>query len=102
MAEAECSRGRSPALRNPAGSTALTLAHDVGLGRHVVVGSGCVIATAPIAVASVLAATAMANSAVAILNEPRPEYFYGSSARGYTDYPRLSQSPPGLEDKQHL
>jgi N-ethylmaleimide reductase len=26
------------------------------------------------------------------LNEPRPEYFYGSSAAGYTDYPTLSQS----------
>jgi N-ethylmaleimide reductase len=26
------------------------------------------------------------------LNEPRPEYFYGSSAVGYTDYPTLSQS----------
>ena len=26
------------------------------------------------------------------LNEPRPEYFYGSSATGYTDYPTLSQS----------
>ena len=26
------------------------------------------------------------------LNEPRPEYFYGSSATGYTDYPALSQS----------
>jgi len=26
------------------------------------------------------------------LNEPRPEYFYGSSAIGYTDYPALSQS----------
>jgi N-ethylmaleimide reductase len=26
------------------------------------------------------------------LNEPRPEYFYGSSAIGYTDYPTLSQS----------
>jgi N-ethylmaleimide reductase len=26
------------------------------------------------------------------LNEPRPEYFYGSSARGYTDYPPLSHS----------
>jgi hypothetical protein len=25
------------------------------------------------------------------LNEPRPEYFYGSSATGYTDYPVLSQ-----------
>jgi N-ethylmaleimide reductase len=25
------------------------------------------------------------------LNEPRPEYFYGSSATGYTDYPTLSQ-----------
>jgi len=22
------------------------------------------------------------------LNEPRPEYFYGNSANGYTDYPR--------------
>jgi N-ethylmaleimide reductase len=28
----------------------------------------------------------------AMLNEPRPEYFYGSSATGYTDYPVLSQS----------
>jgi N-ethylmaleimide reductase len=26
------------------------------------------------------------------LNEPRPEYFYGSSATGYTDYPALTQS----------
>jgi N-ethylmaleimide reductase len=26
------------------------------------------------------------------LNEPRPEYFYGNSARGYTDYPTLLQS----------
>ena len=26
------------------------------------------------------------------LNEPRPEYFYGSSATGYTDYPSLSDS----------
>lgn len=26
------------------------------------------------------------------LNEPRPEYFYGSTATGYTDYPTLSQS----------
>ncbi len=26
------------------------------------------------------------------LNKPRPEYFYGSSATGYTDYPTLSQS----------
>ena len=26
------------------------------------------------------------------LNELRPEYFYGSSATGYTDYPTLSQS----------
>lgn len=26
------------------------------------------------------------------LNEPRPEYFYGSSATGYTDYPALWQS----------
>ena len=25
------------------------------------------------------------------LNKPRPEYFYGSSATGYTDYPTLSQ-----------
>jgi N-ethylmaleimide reductase len=25
------------------------------------------------------------------LNEPRPDYFYGSSATGYTDYPTLSQ-----------
>ena len=25
------------------------------------------------------------------LNELRPEYFYGSSARGYTDYPPLSK-----------
>ena len=23
------------------------------------------------------------------LNEPRPEYFYGTSAAGYTDYPTL-------------
>src|SRR3984957_10865519 len=28
------------------------------------------------------------------LNKPRPEYFYGSSATGYTDYPALSQSEP--------
>jgi N-ethylmaleimide reductase len=26
------------------------------------------------------------------LNRPRPDYFYGSSATGYTDYPTLSQS----------
>ena len=26
------------------------------------------------------------------LNEPRPEYFYGSSATGYTDYPPLSKA----------
>ena len=26
------------------------------------------------------------------LNEPRPEYFYGNSATGYTDYPTLPQS----------
>jgi N-ethylmaleimide reductase len=26
------------------------------------------------------------------LNEPRPAYFYGSSATGYTDYPTLSPS----------
>jgi N-ethylmaleimide reductase len=26
------------------------------------------------------------------LNEPRPEYFYGNSAKGYTDYPNLTQS----------
>jgi len=26
------------------------------------------------------------------LNEPRPEYFYGISATGYTDYPTLQQS----------
>ena len=25
------------------------------------------------------------------LNSPRPQYYYGSSATGYTDYPRLSQ-----------
>ena len=25
------------------------------------------------------------------LNEPRPEYFYGNSATGYTDYPNLTQ-----------
>jgi N-ethylmaleimide reductase len=25
------------------------------------------------------------------LNAPRPEYFYGASATGYTDYPALSQ-----------
>jgi N-ethylmaleimide reductase len=25
-------------------------------------------------------------------NEPRAEYFYGSSATGYTDYPKLSLS----------
>jgi len=25
------------------------------------------------------------------LNEPRPEYFYGSSPTGYTDYPTLPQ-----------
>ena len=24
------------------------------------------------------------------LNQPRPEYFYGSSATGYTDYPTLA------------
>jgi N-ethylmaleimide reductase len=28
------------------------------------------------------------------LNEPRPEYFYGSSATGYTDYLTLISSPP--------
>jgi N-ethylmaleimide reductase len=27
------------------------------------------------------------------LNEPRPEYFYGNSAAGYTDYPALSTRP---------
>ena len=27
----------------------------------------------------------------AALDEPRPEYFYGSSAMGYTDYPPLSK-----------
>jgi N-ethylmaleimide reductase len=26
------------------------------------------------------------------LNEPQPEYFYGNSAKGYTDYPNLTQS----------
>jgi N-ethylmaleimide reductase len=26
------------------------------------------------------------------LNEPRPEYFYGNTATGYTDYPSLQQS----------
>jgi N-ethylmaleimide reductase len=26
------------------------------------------------------------------LNEPRPEYFYGNSATGYTDYPNLPQN----------
>ena len=26
------------------------------------------------------------------LNEPRPEYFYGNSGKGYTDYPNLTQS----------
>ena len=26
------------------------------------------------------------------LNEPRPEYFYGNTATGYTDYPTLPQS----------
>jgi len=26
------------------------------------------------------------------LNEPRPEYFYGNTATGYTDYPTLLQS----------
>ena len=26
------------------------------------------------------------------LNSPRPQYYYGSSATGYTDYPRLSQA----------
>jgi hypothetical protein len=28
----------------------------------------------------------------ASLNELRPEYFYGNSATGYTDYPTLLQS----------
>jgi N-ethylmaleimide reductase len=28
----------------------------------------------------------------ALLNAPRPEYFYGNSAKGYTDYPSLTQS----------
>jgi N-ethylmaleimide reductase len=31
------------------------------------------------------------------LNQPRPEYFYGSSATGYTDYPTLSN---GVADRQ--
>jgi N-ethylmaleimide reductase len=31
------------------------------------------------------------------LNEPRPEYFYGNSANGYTDYPNLTQSRPNSE-----
>ena len=31
------------------------------------------------------------------LNVPRPEYFYGSSSTGYTDYPILSQSDPTQE-----
>jgi N-ethylmaleimide reductase len=31
------------------------------------------------------------------LNPPRPEYFYGSSATGYTDYPTLSQTDPTSE-----
>ena len=26
------------------------------------------------------------------LNEPRPEYFYGTTATGYTDYPPLGQT----------
>jgi N-ethylmaleimide reductase len=30
----------------------------------------------------------------ASLNEPRPEYFYGSSAAGYTDYPTLPPNQP--------
>jgi N-ethylmaleimide reductase len=31
------------------------------------------------------------------LNEPRPECFYGNSAKGYTDYPNLTQSRPNSE-----
>jgi len=31
------------------------------------------------------------------LNEPRPEYFYGNSATGYTDYPHLTQSSRNSE-----
>ncbi|HLN03622.1 MAG TPA: alkene reductase [Bryobacteraceae bacterium] len=34
------------------------------------------------------------------LNEPRPEYFYGSSATGYTDYPALTQSEL-VQEKSH-
>jgi N-ethylmaleimide reductase len=26
------------------------------------------------------------------LNDPRPEYFYGNTTTGYTDYPTLPQS----------
>jgi N-ethylmaleimide reductase len=34
------------------------------------------------------------------LNVPRPEFFYGSSATGYTDYPTLSQSEPIQETSE--
>jgi N-ethylmaleimide reductase len=34
------------------------------------------------------------------LNEPRPEYFYGSSATGYTDYPTLPRSQP-IQERSH-
>jgi len=29
----------------------------------------------------------------AALNEPRPEFYYGSSPEGYTDYPFLNKHP---------
>ena len=34
------------------------------------------------------------------LNEPRPEYFYGDSATGYTDYPTLPRSQP-IQERSH-
>ena len=34
------------------------------------------------------------------LNEPRPEYFYGSSATGYTDYPTAVAEPTDSGEKQ--
>jgi N-ethylmaleimide reductase len=34
------------------------------------------------------------------LNGPRPEYFYGNSATGYTDYPTLDQQGHGKDARQ--
>jgi uncharacterized protein (DUF302 family) len=34
------------------------------------------------------------------LNEPRPEYFYGSSATGYTDYPKTVAKLPDSGDRR--